>query len=261
MLLCRRFHDISGLLLLFVIHFSTLFLPRKLTEECQKEMKEFLKEFISRFGCWKQIQISAALAKPDDLWFNTLFFRTLRETALTCNFCIYDSLETLEEELRKMDEEEIKAKRIPISQIKDDSSIKGNMLIYCKYLKSKPIITKIKEIKSLGLERAIGYAYERRVSKKFKNGFLYRRAEPITPMTDFVIPPFIRDDSVNFRVVNDWLLSRGALCERQDKQGGKSDEILEEQKKLDKAIKDLQERRIDPSVVSVDKYFGWLRCD
>ena len=47
-----------------------------------------------------------------------------------------------------MNEEEIKAKRIPISQIKDDSSIKGNMLIYCKYLKSKPIITKIKEIKS-----------------------------------------------------------------------------------------------------------------
>ena len=56
------------------------------TPSCMDEIKLFLHEFLDRFGCWKQLQISAILSDGHDVWGQTHIGQVLKDFVLNHNY-------------------------------------------------------------------------------------------------------------------------------------------------------------------------------
>lgn len=232
-------------------HFRDILKPRRLTEKCMNEMGTFIREFVDRFGCWKQLQISALLAKPEDLWFNTLFFRTLREFVLTHNYCSFppNGISILRGELQTIEDRLAKAGKPNIREMLREK------IPFVNADQAKKLILKIDEIERNNLSRAIEEAKKRAVLSTPDN-FFYRRLEPIkSDLIEYVLPAHNRDESVNYEAVNKWLLDNNALCLRADTRARKT-EFEADLKKAEEKSKEPVQVASDP-----DRYFGWLKCD
>ena len=56
------------------------------TKSCAVIVEEFLKKFITRFSCWRELQLSAALSGDTGIWNNLAIGRVLKEFALNYDF-------------------------------------------------------------------------------------------------------------------------------------------------------------------------------
>ena len=219
--------------------------------ECLKESFVFVNEFISRFGCWKQLQISACLSDKEnkDVWNGTSAGNILREIVVSYNWysmkikgTFEPQTEEIEKELRKGREfKERIADRVYDSKnllsLSNLSEIKGDFLEYKEKFNNTRNLIKIKR----GVLTINGKLMNNLINivQWGGEGFLYKRTHQMKHI------PIKKQDFTDekFKSINDWLEHYSALCLKTD-----SESITEAP-----TGGDLVERRSD-----IDGYFsGW----
>jgi len=224
---------------------------RGISENCQSDIKLFLKEFIDRFGCWRQVQLSAALAQPGELWTVVPVARYLREFALTYNWLSWN-LPDIESDQKKLetylkDNEEfdldvsiLRKKYAYTNQVVNviinlKNKIKANMPLMPEIISTREFIKNLAESGRI-LDGVDGI------------GFFYKRN---TAMRPIIYDPIVCNNIETVRdwmQVNDWLSDNGALCKDKDAPIEKGSS---KSKKSESAAANLSDG---------EKFSGWWVC-
>jgi hypothetical protein len=225
----------------------------KLSAECETDLKNVINEFLPRFGCWSQIQISAALARSDDLWQKTRFFRDIREIALNYNYCPYKPRSEVYKEVEAIKQ---KAKALNISG--EFPFTEGFAKYSVLQTNANVVARKIKIMESLdgevssNIEKA--FRNPDKFEDRFGHGFYYRRDVPIQPL-EYDFPEFVEKRSANNQEVNKWLSDHDALCKKYDNSSRKFDLAAAEKETKKEVI------AATGSEEEAGKYFGWRICN
>jgi len=193
---------------------------RGISEKCQSDTKLFLKEFIDRFGCWRQVQLSAALAQPGELWTVVPVARYLREFALTYNWLSWN-LPDIESDQKKLE-----------TYLKDNEEFDLDVsILRKKYAYTNPVVNVIINLKNK-IKANMPLMPEIISTREFiqnladsgrildgadvEGGFFYKRN---TDMRPIIYDPIVCNNIETVRdwmEVNDWLRDNGALCKDKD---------------------------------------------
>lgn len=227
-------------------HFYAMVIVKELSEECRLDMNNFLIQFISRFGCWKHIQISAALAKPNDLWYNTRFFKILKNLAFEYNYCKTMPISYEIDVIKTYKEIERRAGRPDPESIEKPGSMMSPA--YKSFIYVRNARERINEIEKLGMQDVLETLWLRRLEhSSYENGFFYKRHTPIVPIK-YDLPEFVMDRSLN---LNEEMRKYNALCRHVDDKsqlGGRN--------QTDVKIVSAYTTPDDPA-----KYYGWRKCE
>lgn len=234
-------------------YFTDKYKVIKMTNECREEMDAVFKEFLPRFGSWKQIQISAALAKADDLWQQTRFFRDLRNFVLTHNYCTFKPMSDSLEKLKEITQTATKRGVLELlgAEKVDFKWSRVDIQLYQEYIKEKRNKDTLLSLGPEFMDRVKRASSEKPVIK-YENTFFYKRENQL-PDFNHVFQPFVKNSQIDYQQVNTWLRDHNALCANID------DEYQKEAMKKDKkSVTDaviLKSPDADPT-----KIFGWRRC-
>ena len=221
-------HKDGGLGSLFNSHLlSTLikYIQGKLCEKkdrCFVEIALFLKEFLSRFGCWRQLQISAALSKKDELWNIIPTCIVLKDFVLNYNWC-----EPLDIDLNL--DAENKIKNILKSNPELNVDIKELTNLIGKG-KGTPVISTLRQLKiyvenSKGIQENIDFIKKLDESGRLfegkntsaRRGFFYKQLNTMGSIL-YNLEDYVdcKDVGKCSATVNKWLSDNKALCKDQN---------------------------------------------
>ena len=187
------------------------------SEECIKESFVFLNEFLSRFGCWKHLQISAALSdiRYQDVWNMTVVGEILKDIAFTYNWypMQINKFKDLTPEMEKKIEEGRAFKASILDRVYDSSQDLDIQI---------PDVTTKKGARNDIYIQRDSISINRKINPNLihiiqwgQEGFFYKRETPMTPISikkkDFVDIPDKSPKSINA-----WLESNNALCLKED---------------------------------------------
>lgn len=227
--------------------------------KCQSDIKSFLKEFINRFGCWRQLQLSAALAQPGELWIIVPVARYLREFALTYNWCNPIDLD-IERDQKKLDAyiEGNPEFDLDVSDLKKKYGTTNMIVNMITILKNriKANMVRMPEIRSTR-EFIQNLAESGRILDvaDVEGGFFYKRN---TDMRPIIYDPIVCNNIETVKdwmEVNVWLRDNGALCKEKDapteKGSSKSEKSESKSEKSESAAANLSDG---------EKFSGWWVC-
>ena len=168
------------------------------TMECIDNMGVFLDKFIDRFGCWKQLQLSAMLSRRDDFWYQTKVGDMLRKFVFS-----YDYSKAL---VKTNPDDQVFLKKI-----------KDRILDIQGWTNGRKTVGTAKYMQYYGL---------------FNGGFFYLRESELEPL-QYTIPKGVPCD-YDCVIINDWLAEHGALCVVEDnpKMSQDSKKEMEKQKTI-----------------------------
>jgi hypothetical protein len=191
------------------------------SEECIKEAFVFLNEFLSRFGCWKHLQISAALSddKDKDIWNSTVIGGILKNITFNYNFYpmkinkfnpdteeILEKLEFGREFKKSLGDRVYDSSRelsISLPKVNARKSTRSDISIFPNALtinrKSNPNPINI-----------VQWGQE---------GFFYKRKTPIVHL-QIEEKHFAKIADKSSESVNEWLENNSALCLKEDSNEG-----------------------------------------
>ena len=198
----------------------------KHTEECLKNNELFVKEFLNRFGCWRQLQISAALAKDNSVWNSLRVGQLLKEFVMYYNWKeiptkwrteqqIQHYISEKEKIIKTFTSENIKSCETRIANKK--SSYPGDPLLRLyNALKDLSEVENFRtEFKNLNsfIQSLNGRTYE-----FTSTGIFYQRLNSMVPI-QYDIPVQIKctDEEQCAAAINRWLGENTALCETSDR--------------------------------------------
>lgn len=199
------------------------------------DVDKFLFEFIDRFGCWRQLQLSAALAKPGELWNIVPAAISLKKFAMSHNWCGKTSTDQIDkdarsklmaypESFRTVDLDYLT--KIVINPEKHLSNMPELRKDIKDYTEGKVIAQKVKILRKYVEETepqiirdrafidALDYS-NRIVSPINYLGFFYKRLNTMNDI-DYTIDVDYTKCTIEESgdVVNQWLESSHALCEK-----------------------------------------------
>jgi len=230
-------------------------------EKCLDSTLLFLNEFLERFGCWRQLQISAVLAKDNSVWNSLRVGQLLKEFVMHYNWIKINTEWRSEQQIKnfiseqqkitnneKYSEKDVRECKTRLSEQKGIFPFYPLRELYIaleKLSKIDDFRTNLKNFKSF-IQSLNGRKYE-----ITDNGIFYERLNPMSPI-HYDIPPQIKctDEEQCAAVINQWLGENNALCETSDRTKSAHSK---EKPKAEKAEK-------PKHVKTDDTYFsGWLR--
>lgn len=205
------------------------------SKNCQSDIKVFLKEFINRFGCWRQLQLSAALAQPGELWTIVPVAIYLREFALTHNWYSPIDLPDIASDQKKL-ATYIQANPefdLDVSDLKKKYGT-GNMVVNIIIILKNKIMANIARMPEIISTRDFiqNLVESGRIldDAHFEGGFFYIRN---TVMGQINYNPIVCNNIEkvgDWIEVNEWLSTNGALCKDKDASKPKTKELPKSEK-------------------------------
>ena len=189
--------------------------------ECLGQTKLFLNEFLCRFGCWKQLQISAMLSDGSDIWGQTHMGEELKKFVMNHNYVTPHNLETyINTVLIENRDEELKQA--------ESTSIPNEQSDQARHYKRKKTIKKLTEydhnaiLQNIDLIKNMDLLAEPAASRQpisynginnshYHGGLFYIRKVPLAQLH------YHHNHTTGCaRDVNEWLAYYSALCEDKD---------------------------------------------
>jgi hypothetical protein len=227
------------------------------SEDCIAQINVFVNQFLSRFGCWKQLQLSAVISDNQDVWGQTHMGNLLKDFVLTHNYINIDIevIPNYKEELKKAEEKNGKYSERGVPKLYWEHRMLLNKLR--KYDESKVL----RNLDFLSKFQVLNFPlpdYVKRI------GAFYKRPVMLKPIHLNI------EEEQSKTSLNDWLLSYSALCEVEDSASMARTFHEAMERKALKAVKAQRPQRAQQGQQekgeapvkqqSPDKFSGWLRC-